>query len=67
MTTSKLKIYVSHVDSPNSFWAQYDDEEHHDMLKGVESQVGFLFEHPYHGAAEAHSGQEPHVMGKPNT
>ena len=34
-----VSIEVSHVDSPNSFWAQYDEREYHNMLGGVEHEV----------------------------
>ena len=34
-----MSIEVSHVDSPNSFWAQYDEREYHNMLGGVEHEV----------------------------
>ena len=43
MNVSKLKIYVSHVDSPNSFWAQYDEKEHIATLKKLEHEVGLVF------------------------
>ena len=42
MNVSKLKILVSHVDSPNSFWAQYDEEEHQLTLRKLEREVGIV-------------------------
>ena len=39
MNVSKVKMEVSHVDSPNSFWAQYDEEEYRDALQEVETEI----------------------------
>ena len=36
----KIQVEVSHVDSPNSFWIQYDDVDHANMLTKVGIEVG---------------------------
>ena len=45
LSVKSVNIEVSHVDSPNSFWAQYDEEEYRDMLGGIEHEVGSSRDH----------------------
>ena len=39
MSKAKINIQVSYVDSPNSFWAQYDEEEYVDTLERIQHEV----------------------------